>query len=84
MFTVKVNLMSEVISIRVSRKLKKDLEELNINYSELVRQYLERVVREEKMKRLLQNADKIREELSNKSFIPSYELVRQDRDEDSR
>ncbi|QKR00291.1 antitoxin [Metallosphaera tengchongensis] len=76
--------MSEVISIRVSRKLKEDLEELNINYSELVRQYLEQVVRKEKMKRLLQNADTIREELRDRNFIPSYELVRQDRDEDSR
>ncbi len=76
--------MSEVISIRISKKLKHELEELNINYPELVRKYLEEVVRKEKMKRLLTEADKIRNELKEKygNFNPSYELIREDRDED--
>jgi antitoxin component of RelBE/YafQ-DinJ toxin-antitoxin module len=37
-----------VISIRVDEKLKKDLGELGIDYAELVRKYLEEVVRKEK------------------------------------
>ncbi|MCY0859919.1 MAG: antitoxin [Sulfolobaceae archaeon] len=77
--------MSEVISIRISRKLKQELEELNIDYPELVRKYLEEVVRKEKVKRLLAEADKIRDELKEKygNFKPSYELIREDRDEDN-
>ncbi len=41
-------MVSTVISIRVDEKLKKELEELGIDYAELVRKYLEEIVRKEK------------------------------------
>lgn len=75
--------MSDVISIRVSKRLKRELEELNINYADLVRAYLEEVVRREKLKRLLKRADEIRGGLAG-AYAPSYQLVREDRDEAGR
>ncbi|AKA74805.1 antitoxin [Saccharolobus solfataricus] len=83
MFTIKENTMtSTVISIRVDERLKKELEELGIDYPELVRRYLEEVVRKEKMRRELREANGIREELlkSHGYYSPSAELVREDRD----
>ncbi len=73
---------STVISIRIDEKLKKELEELGIDYSDLVRKYLEEVVRKEKMRRELEEADKIREKLlkSHGYYSSSAELVREDRD----
>ena len=75
---------STVISIRVDEKLKKELEELGIDYPELVRKYLEEVVRKEKLKRELKEADRIREGLlkTRGYFPPSAELIREDRDDD--
>ncbi|MEM4223800.1 MAG: antitoxin, partial [Metallosphaera sp.] len=55
--------MSDTISIRVSKRLKEELERLGIDYADLVRQYLEDVVRREKKRAILREADKIREEL---------------------
>ncbi|MGC9106426.1 MAG: antitoxin [Thermoprotei archaeon] len=77
--------VSEVISIRVSKELKRELEELNIDYADLVRKYLEQVVREEKRKRILKEVDELREELAKRYKIgtPSWELVREDRENDS-
>ncbi|MDT7875190.1 MAG: antitoxin [Sulfolobus sp.] len=73
---------STVISIRIDEKLKKELEELGIDYPDLVRKYLEEVVRKEKMRRELEEADKIREKLlkSHGYYSSSAELVREDRD----
>ncbi|MFP3260878.1 MAG: antitoxin [Sulfolobus sp.] len=74
---------STVISIRIDEKLKKELEELGIDYPDLVRKYLEEVVRKEKMRRELEEADKIREKLlkSHGYYSSSAELVREDRDD---
>lgn len=83
MFTKEENIMTTtVISIRVDEKLKKELEELGIDYPNLVRSYLEEVVRKEKMRRELKEADRIREELlkSHGYYSSSAELVREDRD----
>ncbi|PVU69235.1 antitoxin [Sulfolobus sp. SCGC AB-777_L09] len=83
MFTKEENNMpSTVISIRIDEKLKKELEELGIDYPDLVRKYLEEVVRKEKMRRELEEADKIREKLlkSHGYYSSSAELVREDRD----
>ncbi len=74
--------MSEIISIRISRKLKEDLERLGINYSETVRNFLEDLVRKEKMRRLLEDSDKIRNSLLKQGYFESSaELVREDREE---
>jgi len=69
---------TEVISIRVSKKLKKELEELGIDYAEKVRQYLEELVMMEKRKRALKEADEIRKRL--KSSRPGWMDIREDRD----
>lgn len=63
--------MSDTISIRVSKRLKEDLERLGIDYADLVRQYLEDVVRREKKRAILREADKIREELRAKYGVLS-------------
>jgi antitoxin component of RelBE/YafQ-DinJ toxin-antitoxin module len=77
------NMVSTVISIRVDEKLKKELEELGIDYAELVRKYLEEVVRKENLKRELKEADRIREELlkTHGYYSSSAELIREDRDD---
>ncbi|MEM0373172.1 MAG: antitoxin [Sulfolobaceae archaeon] len=76
-------MVSTVISIRIDEKLKRELEELGINYADLVRKYLEELVRKEKMRRELMEADRIREELlrSHGYYSPSAELIREDRDD---
>ena len=73
---------SAVISIRVDERLKRELEELGIDYADLVRKYLEEVVKKEKMRRLIEEADSIREELfkTHGYFSPSAELIREDRE----
>ncbi|WCM36569.1 antitoxin [Sulfolobus islandicus] len=77
------NMVSTVISIRIDEKLKKELEELGIDYAELVRKYLEEVVRKEKLKRELKEADRIREELlkTHGYYSSSAELIREDRND---
>ena len=73
---------SVVISVRVDERLKRELEELGIDYADLVRKYLEEVVRKEKRRRLIEEADSIREELfkTHGYFSPSAELIREDRE----
>ena len=68
---------SAVISIRVDEGLKRELEELGIDYAGLVRRCLEEVVRRE-----VERADWIREGLLRvHGVFPSLaELVREDRD----
>jgi hypothetical protein len=74
--------MSEVIFIRISRELKEDLEKLRINYSETIRNLLEDLVRKEKMRRLLEDSDKIRNSLLKQGYFESSaELIREDREE---
>jgi len=70
--------MSEVISVRVSKKLKQELEELGIDYAEKVRQYLEELVMMEKRRRALKHADELRKKL--KSSRPAWMDIREDRD----
>ena len=70
--------MSEVISVRVSKKLKQELEELGIDYAEKVRQYLEELVMMEKRKRALKEADELAKRLI--SSRPVWMEIREDRD----
>jgi len=70
--------MSEVISVRVSKKLKQELEELGIDYAEKVRQFLEELVMMEKRRRALREADEIAKRL--KSSRPVWMEIREDRD----
>lgn len=45
--------MSDVIAIRVSKKLKQELHDLNLDYAEEVRACLERMVKKKKLKQVM-------------------------------
>jgi len=70
--------VSDVISIRISKKLKQELEELGIDYADKVRQYLEELVMRERRRRALEKIDMLKKEVKGGS--PFYEDVREDRD----
>jgi len=74
--------MSDVIAVRVPKKLKEELQELNMDYAEDVRECLERKVKAEKLKRLMKEIDTFRNELAKKTGITgsSADIIREDRD----
>ena len=74
--------MSDVIAVRVPKKLKKELQELNLDYADDVRECLERKVKAEKLKRVLKETEKFRIELGKKTGITasSADIIREDRD----
>ena len=74
--------MSAVIGIRVPKKLKKELQELNLDYAEEVRACLERMVKQKKMKTVFEDADEFRKSLQEKTGLTpsSAEFIREDRE----
>lgn len=74
--------MSDVIAIRVSKKLKEELRELDFDYVEEVRECLERMVKKKKLKQVMREVDKFRNELTKRTgaTIPSADTIRQDRE----
>jgi arsenate reductase-like glutaredoxin family protein len=74
--------MSDVIAIRVPKKLKDELQELNLDYAEDIREYLERKVKAEKLKQVIKEIDAFRNELGKKTGITesSADIIREDRD----
>ncbi len=74
--------MSDVIAIRVPKELKKELQQLNPDYAEDVRAYLEQMVKKKKLKQALADATRFRNELYNKigTSSSSAEIIREDRD----
>jgi len=74
--------MSDVIAIRVPKKLKDDLQKLNMDYADDVRECLERKVKAEKLKRIMIEVDTFRNELGKKTGITksSADIIREDRD----
>ena len=73
--------VSEVISVRVRKGLKEELEELGIDYAEAIRRFLEELVAVEKRRRALDRARALREKLSGRGVFPaSVDLIREDRD----
>jgi len=73
-------LNSTVLGIRIPKRLKEELERLKINYSEEVRKYLEKRVREEKMKMLLEEIEKVRSKTKKIDENLSAKIIREDRD----
>jgi len=73
--------MSVVIGIRIPRKLKEELEKLGINYTEEIREYLVRRVREERAKRLIKEIEEFRRSIGFIKGNLSAEFIREDRDE---
>ena len=74
--------MSDVIAIRVPKKLKDELQELKMDYADDVRECLERKVKAEKLKHVMKEVDSFRNELSKKTgtTTPSADIIREDRD----
>lgn len=74
--------MSEVIAVRVPKKLKDELKELNVDYAEDVRAYLETMVKKERLKNALKELDTFRKEIAKKTgeTTSSTESIREDRD----
>jgi hypothetical protein len=74
--------MSDVIAIRVPKKLKDELQELNLDYAEGVRAHLEKIVKKEKLKKKLEEVEKFRNELGKKTGLTasSADIIRGDRE----
>lgn len=74
--------MSDVIAVRVPKKLKDELKELNLDYAKDVRECLERKVKAEKLKRVMMETNKFRVESGKKTGITasSADIIREDRD----
>jgi hypothetical protein len=73
--------MSDVIAVRVPKKLKEEIQELNIDYAEDVRECLERKVKAEKLKRVMNETDKFRNKIGKKTGVTasSADIIREDR-----
>ena len=74
--------MSEVIGVRVPKKLKEELKELNLDYANEVRACLEKMVKRKKMEKVLEEVDNHREELRKKygEMPSSVDFIRWDRE----
>jgi len=74
--------VSVVVSVRVRKELKEELERLGIDYAEAVRRFLEELVARERRRLALVKAREVRERLRSKvvTLSPSAELIREDRD----
>ena len=74
--------MSDVIAVRVPKKLKEELQELDLDYAEEMRMCLERLVKRKKLKKALKEVDKFRDNLSKKTGMttPSAEIIRENRE----
>ena len=74
--------MSDVIGIRVPKKLKEELQELHLDYAEEVRACLEKMVKIKKSKKALEEADEFRNNLQKKTGLTSSsaEFIRGDRE----
>ena len=72
--------MSVVISVRVPRRLKEELDRLGINYSAAIREFLEELVRREKARRLKAAMDELRESIGRVDGNLAAAFVREDRD----
>lgn len=72
--------LSVVISIRIPKRLKEDLEKLGINYSEAVRNLLEEFVRREKARRLRKSMEEISKKFGRIDGDLATQFIREDRD----
>ncbi|MBS7645528.1 MAG: antitoxin [Candidatus Bathyarchaeia archaeon] len=71
--------MSSTVSIRVPRRVKELLQELNIDWYGKVKEYLEELIKEELRNRILNEADEIRSSIGAETS-PAAKLIREDRE----
>lgn len=75
-------MMTKVVySVRISEDVKRMMDSIDINWQEEIRRLIERRVREEYRKRLLDKGRKIREKMRASVSVSAAELIRRDRDE---
>jgi len=72
--------MSAVIGVRVPRRLKEELERLDINYSEEIRKFLEDLVSRKKAERILKQVEELERSIGRVEGNLSAEFVREDRE----
>lgn len=72
--------MSEVISIRISEKLKAEMKEIDMDWASILRKTIEEKVREERRKRAIEVMDASRAKTRGVKF-DSTKVVRRLRDE---
>ena len=72
--------LSIVIGVRIPRKLKEELEELGVDYTKEIKEYLMRRVREERAKRLVKEVKEFKSRLKPIRGNLSAEFIREDRD----
>ncbi len=70
----------EVISIRIPRELKKSMKEIEINWSEEIRKFIEKKVREYKRVKALEEIDAMLANLPKAEKETAKNYVREDRD----
>lgn len=84
MFTldgVTVSTLSVVISLRVPRKLKEELEELGVDYVKEMKVFLEELAKRKKAEQVKLEMDKLRESIGKVEGNKAVEFIREDRDE---
>ena len=74
--------MSDVIGVRVPKRLKQGIEDLNLDYAEEFRSCLERAVKKKKLEQVMKEIDMFRNNLSKKAgeTASSADIIREDRD----
>ncbi len=70
-----------VIGIRVPKELKEELERLGINYSDEVRKFLTKLVREKRTEKLIKEIDDFMARINPIKENLAAELIREDRNE---
>lgn len=78
--------MNSLITIRISKELKKKLEKLNIHYAKETRAYLADMVREKRLAKTLAKINASRRRLEKKigKTSDSKNIIRSDRRRDTR
>ncbi len=69
-----------VISVRIPDELKAKMKELDVNWSEEIRQFIERRIREEEKTRLLDEIDSFLKNIPELESGKATKLVRDSRD----
>ena len=72
--------MSVVIGVRIPEKLRKEMEELGIDYSKEIREYLEKRVREEKTKRILRKLNDLQSRTKRIDDNLAPKIIREERE----
>ncbi|MGQ9543917.1 MAG: antitoxin [Candidatus Bathyarchaeia archaeon] len=71
--------MSVTISVRIPERLKRMLEEMNIDWYREIQIHLERLVRDELRKRVLSSSDEVRRTIGRMT-TSTCKLIREDRE----